>query len=96
MISKNVVAANVVAAIDYVYNEKGMLSKKTISADGSEVVYYTEYSENANPVTKIKVNGGTVESHSKTDSFGRKVFDEIQLGTGFVSRLRQGDGSPVS
>ena len=25
-------------------------------------------------------------SHSKTDSFGRKVFDELQLGTGFVSR----------
>ena len=25
-------------------------------------------------------------SHSKNDSFGRKVFDELQLGTGFVSR----------
>ena len=32
------------------------------------------------------VNGRNVESHSKTDSFGRKVFDEIRLGTGFVSR----------
>ena len=63
-----------------------MLSKKTISADGSEVVYYTEYPENANPVTKIRVNGRNVESHSKTDSFGRKVFDELRLGTGFVSR----------
>ena len=82
----NVISKNVVAAIDYVYNEKGMLSKKTISANGSEVVYYTEYSENANPVTKVRVNGRNVESHSKTDSFGRKVFDEIQLGTGFVSR----------
>ena len=73
----NVISKNVVAAIDYVYNEKGMLSKKTISANGSEVVYYTEYPENSSPVTKIKVNGGTVESHSKTDSFGRKVFDII-------------------
>ena len=27
-----------------------------------------------------------VTSHSKTDSFGRKTFDELQLGTGFVSR----------
>ena len=82
----NVISKNVVAAIDYVYNEKGMLSKKTISADGSEVVYYTEYPENSSPVTKVMVNGRNVESHSKTDSFGRKVFDEIRLGTGFVSR----------
>ena len=80
----NVISKNVVAAIDYVYNEKGMLSKKTISADGSEVVYYTEYPENANPVTKVRINGRNIESHSKTDSFGRKVFDEIRLGTGFV------------
>ena len=28
----------------------------------------------------------TITAHSKTDSFGRKVFDELQLGTGFVSR----------
>ena len=82
----NVISKNVVSTIDYVYNEKGMLSKKTISANGSEIVYYTEYSENANSVTKIKVNGRNIESHSKTDSFGRKVFDEIQLGSGFVSR----------
>ena len=27
-----------------------------------------------------------ITSHSKTDSFGRKVFDELQLGKGFVSR----------
>ena len=82
----NVISKNVVAAIDYVYNEKGMLSKKTISANGSEIVYYTEYSENANPVTKVRVNGRNIESHSKTDTFGRKVFDEIQTGSGFISR----------
>ncbi len=63
-----------------------MLSKKTISANGSEIVYNTEYPENSSPVTKVMVNGRNIESHSKTDSFGRKVFDEIRLGTGFVSR----------
>ena len=82
----NVISKNVVATIDYVYNEKGMLSKKTILANSSEIVYYIEYPENANPVTKVKVNGKSIESHSKTDSFGRKVFDELRLGTGFVSR----------
>ena len=35
---------------------------------------------------KFSAGGRTVTSHSKTDSFGRKVFDELQLGTGFVSR----------
>ena len=82
----NVISKNVVAAIDYVYNEKGMLSKKTISANGTEIVYNIEYPENAAPVTKVLVNGRNIESHSKTDSFGRKVFDELRLGTGFVSR----------
>ena len=27
-----------------------------------------------------------ITTHSKTDSFGRKEFDEIQLGTGCISR----------
>ena len=27
-----------------------------------------------------------ITSHSKNDSFGRKVFDELQLGTAFVAR----------
>ena len=27
-----------------------------------------------------------VTSHSKSDHFGRKIFDELQLGTGIVSR----------
>lgn len=27
-----------------------------------------------------------VENLSKTDAFGREVFDEIQTGSGFVSR----------
>ena len=54
----NVISKNVVAAIDYVYNEKGMLSKKTISANGSEIVYNTEYPENSSPVTKIKRRQG--------------------------------------
>ena len=82
----NVISKNVVYSIDYVYNEKGMLCKKTISDNGSEIVCYTEYPENSNPVTKVEVNGRNVESHSKTDTFGRKVFDETRFGTGVVSR----------
>ena len=35
---------------------------------------------------RFTANGKTVTSHSKNDSFGRKEFEELQLGTGFVSR----------
>ena len=38
------------------------------------------------PTTSDPKKTQTIMSHSKTDSFGRKVFDELQLGTDFVSR----------
>ena len=37
-------------------------------------------------MVKFAAGGRTVTAHSKSDSFGRKVFDELQLGTGFLSR----------
>lgn len=74
-------------SISYTYDNDGKLTKKRIiSADGSEQVIYYENPENENAVVKFNVGGKTITSHSKTDSFGRKVFDELQLGTGFVSR----------
>ena len=50
----------------------------------SHTVYYETSDDNT--VVKFTADGRTITSHSKTDSFGRKVFDELQLGTGFVSR----------
>lgn len=35
---------------------------------------------------KFSAGGHTITSHSKNDSFGRKEFEDLQLGTGFVSR----------
>jgi len=37
-------------------------------------------------VVRFQIGENTVTSHSNTDSFGRKTFDELQLGAGFVSR----------
>lgn len=37
-------------------------------------------------VVKFKVGDQTVTAHSHTDAFGRKTFDERQLGTGTLSR----------
>ena len=75
-----------VSSVRYSYDSEGTLTKKRIThADGTEQVIYCETND-GNTVIKFTAGGKTVTSHSKTDSFGRKVFDELQLGTGFVSR----------
>jgi len=62
------------------------MTKKVITpTSGSAQTIYYETNDN-NTVVKFSAGGRTVTSHSKTDSFGRKVFDELQLGTDFVSR----------
>ena len=62
------------------------MTKKVITpASGSAQTIYYETNDD-NTVVKFSAGGRTVTSHSKTDSFGRKVFDELQLGTDFVSR----------
>ena len=81
-----VTAKHLVNSIVYSYDADGKLTKKRITAGGKEQTVYCENPENENAVVKFTAGGKTVTSHSKTDSFGRKVFDELQLGTGFVSR----------
>ncbi len=72
--------------IEYIYNKEGRLSKKIVNDGENTVVYKTEYPENSNPIVKIEINGKVSECHSKTDALGRKVFDEIQTESGFISR----------
>lgn len=62
------------------------MTKKVITpASGSAQTFYYETNDDKT-IVKFSAGGRTVTSHSKTDSFGRKVFDELQLGTDFVSR----------
>ena len=76
-----------VNAIVYSYDANDKLTRKRIlSADGNEQTIWYENPEDGSPVVKFSAGGKTITAHSKTDSFGRKVFDELQLGTGFVSR----------
>ena len=79
----------VVNTIRYYYDGEERLYKKVIIPEGGQeqTIYYENDDENT--VVKFKAGGRTVTSHSKTDTFGRKVFDELQLGTGFVSRQFQ-------
>ena len=62
------------------------MTRKVIMPAGGEqqTIYYESGDDNT--VVKFSAGDRTVTSHSKTDSFGRKVFDELQLGTNFVSR----------
>ena len=76
----------IVNTIKYYYDTEGKMTKKVITpAVGSAHTVYYE-TNNDNTVVKFSAGGRTVTSHSKTDSFGRKTFDELQLGTDFVSR----------
>ena len=76
----------IVNTIKYYYDTEGKMTKKVITpAVGSAHTVYHE-TNNDNTVVKFSADGRTVTSHSKTDSFGRKEFDELQLGTDFISR----------
>ena len=83
----------IVNTVKYYYGSEGKMTKKVITfSDNSTHTVFFENSDN-NTVVKFDVpdtentnKNQTITSHSKTDSFGRKVFDELQLGTGFVSR----------
>ena len=69
-----------------------MIKKVILPEGGSAQTIYYETNDD-NTVVKFEVpepehtdKKRRITSHSKNDSFGRKVFDELQLGTGFVSR----------
>lgn len=76
----------IVNTVKYYYDTEGKITRKVITpASGSAQTTYYEANDDKN-IVKFSAGGRTVTSHSGTDSFGRKVFDELQLGTDFVSR----------
>ena len=91
-----VTAKTLLNTVRYEYDAEGTLTKKVVlPANGTAQTTYFETDKDNNTVVRFEVpapteadpNGKrTVTCHSESDSFGRKVFDELQLGTGFVSR----------
>ncbi len=82
-----VTAKVLVNSILYSYDDEDRMTKKRIvPANGAEQVIFYENTEDDQTIVKFIAGGQTVTSHSKSDSFGRKEFDELQIGTGFVSR----------
>lgn len=93
--SETITSRTVVNTVFYVHDSEGNMTKKrVVTTDGHEQVIYYEHPENSEDVVKFTlpdVLGGVtkelnVTSHSKTDSFGRKVFDELQFGTASIGR----------
>ena len=73
-----VIKKDVLSTIFYAYDSEDRLSRKRIMfVDGKEHVVYYETPDDSNTVAKFVIDEQTVTSHSKTDSFGRKVFDEL-------------------
>ena len=76
----------VVNTVKYYYDTEGKMTRKVITpANGTAQTIYYETNDD-NTTVKFYAGDRYVTSHSKTDSFGRKVFDELQFGTDFVSR----------
>ena len=64
--------------------EGNQFRKQYVPADGSqEQKYVYEFKDEQNVAVQLPT--GAV-SHAKADHFGRKVFDELQLGKGFLNR----------
>ncbi|MBR3844729.1 MAG: RHS repeat protein, partial [Clostridia bacterium] len=86
-----VTAKTLVASIAYRYDDNGQLVRKVMNwnnPDGvsREYTFSYQYPENGDPIVSYTAGNRDVIYHSKTDSFGRKEFDEMQLGKGFTSR----------
>jgi len=74
-------------SIRYFYNEDGELTCKRVCPVGAdEQVIYFEKGENESEILKSEIAHQKYLSHSKTDNFGRKIFEEVQFGKGFTSR----------
>ena len=83
-----ITSKSLVHALRYVYDEQGNLIRKhSIPATSPQQITFYENPEDGNPVVKFQLSQSrSVTSHSKNDSFGRKEFDELQLGLGNISR----------
>lgn len=85
--NQNVTSKSPICKVLYIYDAEDTLVKKTtVFADGKRQTTSFEQTEDGAAITRFTVGEQTVTSHSNTDNFGRKLFDELQLGTGFVSR----------
>ena len=83
-----VLTRTVLFTLRYIYDQEGTLIRKhVIPADNTcHEIFFCEEDGNDNATLTVKLDEKTYTSHSKTDSFGRKEFDEVQTGFASISR----------
>ena len=84
--NENITSRNLVNTIRYAYDSEGKLIKKQFDISGGTDKTICYENKDSAVIAKFDAGGKFITTHSKTDSFGRKEFDEIQLGTGCISR----------
>ncbi len=72
--------------VKYTYDAEGTLTKKVITSPTGEKQTVFLDTNDDRTVVKVCIGNTSLTSHSGTDSFGRKSFDELQIGSGFLSR----------
>ena len=83
----SVIGKNIVNTISFFYDKEGRLVRKTVTpANGQSIVVAYENSDNNGTSVTFRYGENSVKSHSKTDGFGRKVFDELLLDGGYLNR----------
>jgi len=82
--SNVVTAKTLVGTMKYSFDSDGkQFRKKYVAADGTEQKYLFEYRDEENVAVQLPTG---IVSHAKSDGMGRKIFDELQLGKGLMSR----------
>jgi len=82
----NIVEKTSTDNIRYIYDSDGNMTKKIITAGDDAPFIYNFETNDDKTVVKFDAVNDAVSYHSKADNFGRRIFDELQLGSGFISR----------
>ena len=81
---ETVSSKTLVGTLHYSFDGEGkQFRKKYVDANGNEQKYVFEYQDEKNIAVQLPTG---IVSHSKSDHLGRKVFDELQLGSGLMNR----------
>ncbi len=87
VLNNSIISKTAVCTIQYCYDNNNQPTKKCVTfADGTKRESFFENKEDGFDTVKFNVGDNIVTARSQSDSFGRKIFDEVEFGKGFISR----------
>ena len=75
-----------VSEVRYVFDAEGQQTGKQVLTPSGTVQDISCQTTDGNTTVSYTAGGVSVTARSHTDSFGRKTFDELQLGSGTLNR----------